>query len=98
MPVLGAVIKIMARNDTKVMLSWAPFSEGVSHYTLERSFDGRHYEEAGVFFTGEWGNEPVYKYIDKLRRPYAGTVYYRLRVTGVDGTQAYTAASISPSN
>jgi hypothetical protein len=93
--VAGPVIRIMARSANKIVLKWTPFSEGVSHYVLERSADGRRFEEAGLFFTGEWGNEPVYTYTDKLRRAYAGPVFYRLRVVGQDGSELYTTVTIA---
>ncbi len=91
----GPVVKIQARSDRKIILRWAPFKGAVSHYVLERSGDGRHYEEAGVFFTGESDNEPVYTYADKLRRTYAGPLFYRLKVVGLDGTEVYTSSSVS---
>lgn len=93
--IAGPVVMVKARSANKIVLSWAPFAEGVSHYVLERSPDGRHFEEAGLFFTGEWGNEPMYVYTDKLRRAYAGPVYYRLRVVGQDGSEMYTTVSIA---
>lgn len=95
---IGPAVQIMARSEKKIMLSWAPFGEGVSHYVLERSADGRHYEEAGLFFTGEWLNEPRYVYADKLKRPYAGPLFYRLRVVGLNGSEVYSSASISGAN
>lgn len=91
----GPVVRIMARSANKIVLKWAPFSEGVSHYVLERSPDGRRFEEVGLFFTGEWGNEPIYTYTDKFRRAYAGPVFYRLRVVGLDGSEVYTTVSIA---
>ena len=93
----GMVIRINGRNERQVMLNWSPFAGGVSHYVLERSGDGRHYEEAGVLFTGDSDDEPQYYYTDKLRKPYAGPLYYRLRVVGLDGTELYTLPSISGS-
>jgi hypothetical protein len=91
----GPVVRIMARSANKIVLKWAPFSEGVSHYVLERSPDGRRFEEVGHFFSGEWGNEPVYTYTDKFRRAYAGPVFYRLRVVGMDGSEVYTTVTIA---
>jgi len=91
---IGAVIQIRARSERQAMLHWAPFREGVSHYVLERSIDGRQYAEAGVFFTGEWGNEPDYFFTDKFGRPYTGPLFYRLRVVGVDGSEVYSLPSI----
>ena len=93
--IAGPVIRVRARSANKIVLSWAPFSEGVSHYVLERSPDGRHFEEAGLFFTGEWGNEPAYVYTDKLRHADEGPVFYRLRIVGQDGSELYSTVSIA---
>lgn len=90
-----AVIVIKARFEKKVILSWHPFRGAVSHYVLERSADGRHYTEAGVFFTGEWLEEPVYTYTDQFAKNYSGSLYYRLRVVGMEGTEVYTLPSYS---
>lgn len=92
---IGPVIKVKGRSEKKVLLNWSPFNGAVSHYVLERSLDGRNYHEAGVLFTGDWEDEPEYFYTDKLSRSYAGPLYYRLRVVGLDGTEIYTAPSIT---
>jgi hypothetical protein len=87
-------IKIKARTDRKILLTWAPIPGGVSHYVLERSFDGHTFEEQGLFFTGDWVEQSEYSYVEKLRRPIAGPLFYRLRVVGVDGTVIYTPVTI----
>ena len=87
---VGAMVKAQVRSADKIMLNWMPFQGGVSHYVLERSEDGRNYQEACVFFTGEWNDEPEYWYTDRLRKPLSGTLYYRLRVVGLDETEVYT--------
>lgn len=92
---IGPAVNIGSRSERKIQLRWAPLSGAVSHYILERSFDGRKYNEAGVFFTGEWLEEPEYVYTDKFRSAYSGPLYYRLRIVGLDGTEVYTSASIS---
>jgi hypothetical protein len=94
----GQAIRIVGRNDQKVVLTWAPFKGAVSHYTLERSFDARVFHEACVFFTGDWNEEPDYVYHDKLKSSYAGPLYYRLKVTGLDGTEVYTSVSVAQGN
>ena len=71
-----------------------PMGSGVSHYVLERSFDGRTFEEQGLFFTGDWDAETEYSYVEKLRKPAAGPLFYRLRVVGVDGSVVYTPVTI----
>ena len=88
------VINILERSASQVALSWAPFPGAVSHYVLERSIDGKNFQEAGVFFTGEWLEEPVYRYTDRLRKRYTGPLFYRLRVVGMNGDEQYTWPTI----
>nr|MBA4168129.1 hypothetical protein [Chitinophagaceae bacterium] len=80
--------------DKKILLTWMPVKGGVSHYVLERSLDGRTFEEQGLFFTGDWESEAEYTYLEKLHRPNAGPLFYRLRVVGVDGSVIYTPVTI----
>jgi hypothetical protein len=84
------VIKVKGRLENKVGLMWAPFIGDVSHYVLERSTDGKKFNEIALFFTGDSGEETMYHYTDKLRRSYGGALYYRLRVEGLDGTVILT--------
>ena len=95
LPRVSAAVFIGPRTEHQIMLRWAPFGGGVSHYVLERSADGKNYVEAGVFFTGEWTEEPEYIYTDKFRKAYSGPLFYRLRVVGLDGTEVYTFPSKS---
>lgn len=91
----ASVISIKARNANSIELNWQPFKGAVSHYVLERSFDGRWYDEAGVLFTGEWMEEPAYYFTDKLKKAYGGIIYYRLRVVGLDGSEVYTIPTVA---
>ncbi len=92
--VIEPVIKVKGRTDRRILLSWAPFPGAVSHYVMERSADGRLFEEAGLFFTGDWGEEPMYNYPDTFRKPYLGPLFYRLRVVGLDGSEIYTPVTV----
>ncbi len=87
-------IKVRARTDKKILLTWMPFQGAVSHYVLERSTDGRSYQESGIFFTGDWQTEPAYFFTDKFHKAYAGPLYYRLRVVGLDGSVIYTPVTL----
>lgn len=93
--ITSKAIKFIIRTDKKIVLTWSPFKGGVSHYVLERSFDGRSFEEAGLFFAGDWSEPTDYVYNDRLKNPYAGPLMYRLRVVGVDESEVYTSVSIS---
>lgn len=92
--VLEPFIKVKGRTERRIALSWAPFSGAVSHYVLERSPDGRSFEEAGLFFTGDSSEEPIYNYSDTFRKPYLGPIFYRLRVVGLDGSEIYTPVTV----
>ncbi len=85
-----SVVRIKARTQNKVLLSWAPLSDGVSHYVLERSINNRSFYEAGMFFTSENGVDAEYVFTDHLRVNYSGTLYYRLRVIGLNGSEEFT--------
>lgn len=87
-------IKVKGKTDRKILLSWAAFPGGVSHYVLERSFDGHTFDEQGIFFTGDWEDQTEYSYVEKLRRPAVGPLFYRLRIVGVDGSVVYTPVTI----
>lgn len=87
-------VKIRTRTDKKIVLTWAPFKGGVSHYVLERSTDGRSFQEAGLFFTGDGSDDSEYMFADRFRSPYLGPLFYRLRVEGLDGSEIYTPVTI----
>ncbi len=84
------VVKIKTRSQNKVLLNWESLGEDISHYVIERSVNGRSFYEAGVFFTGESGENPDYVFIDHLQMNYTGTLYYRLHVFGLDGSEIFT--------
>lgn len=88
--IMDPVVKIRARTDKKIVLNWAPYKGGVSHYVLERSTDGRSFQEVGVFFAEDWGDDPEYVYADRLSSSYLGPLFYRLRVVGYDGNEIYS--------
>ncbi len=93
--VIDPVVKIKGRTETKIILNWLPFKGAVSHYVLERSTDGRNFQEIGLLFTGESGDEePEYFFTDKFKHAYLGHLYYRLRVVGQEGSEIYTPPSI----
>jgi hypothetical protein len=82
-------VKVRGRTEKKVALAWPSFAEEVSHYVIERSIDGRAYQEVGLLFT-VGAEEPVFDFTDKFRTAYLGPLYYRLRVERLDGSSAYT--------
>ena len=89
------VVKVKNRSDKNVNLIWAAFTGDVSQYVLERSTDARRFQEVSVVVAMFGNDEPAFEYIDRFRSPYAGPLYYRLRVEGLDGSVVYTPVTIS---
>ena len=84
------VVKIKNRSDKNVNLIWPAFTGDVSQYVLERSTDARRFQEVSVVVAAFGDDEPVYEFTDRFRAAYAGPLYYRLRVEGLDGSVVYT--------
>jgi len=85
-----AVVKVKNRSEKNVNLIWPAFSGDVSQYVLERSIDARKFQEVSVIVAMFGSDEPVYEFNDRFRAAYAGPLYYRLRVEGLDGSVVYT--------
>jgi len=76
-------------NLTSVELNWATSSEkNVSHFSIEKSIDGKSYNEAGtVFAAGNTSSLIKYAFIDKnIDASKATVIYYRLRSIDSDGS------------
>jgi hypothetical protein len=91
--IIQPFIKIRGRAERKVALAWPSFSQDVSHYVIERSTDGRRFQEVGLLFT-VGAEEPRFDFTDKFRANYTGPLYYRLRVEFLDGNAVYTPVTI----
>lgn len=74
-------------NNNKADLTWKTVAESnVSHFVVEKSFDGKEFNQAGIVFAR--GNETditVYTFTDILDTDKAGVVYYRIRSVDIDG-------------
>jgi hypothetical protein len=89
------VVKVKNRSDKNVNLIWPAFTGDVSQYVLERSTDAQRFQEVSVVVAMFGSEEPVFEFNDRFRSPYAGPLYYRLRVEGLDGSVVYTPVTIS---
>jgi hypothetical protein len=89
------VVKVRNRSDKNVNLFWPAFTGDVSQYVLERSTDAQRFQEVSVVVAMFGSEEPVFEFNDRFRSPYAGPLYYRLRVEGLDGSVVYTPVTIS---
>lgn len=72
-----------------VQLEWASAKEwNFSHYTLERSQDGKEYRPLHIeTVTSESYTTKTYAFIDQ--QPLYGANYYRLKATDIDGREEY---------
>jgi hypothetical protein len=80
-------------ENKKPVLSWiSSKEENLSHYVLERSSDGRNYNEAALIFSnGTTNNESNYQFADNaVSANSKGIVYYRLRMVDMDGKYKYS--------
>lgn len=87
LPVKLSSFNATRRNDAKVILDWVTSQEiNASHFVVERSFDGKVYDEAGlVFAVGNSNVNNSYRFTDELRTKDAAVIYYRLKVVDMDG-------------
>lgn len=95
LPVTLASFSAIAK-DTKAELQWVTSSEiNVSHFMVERSMDGVHYNDAAVVFAyGNSTDMTRYNYTDNLSGIQSAVIYYRLRSVDVDGKSMYSETRI----
>ncbi len=87
LPVKLASFSAMLNTD-KVDLKWVTISEkNVSHFSVEKSTDGKNYSEAGIVFAYGNTSETInYSFTDKnISTSKAGVIHYRLRSVDNDG-------------
>ncbi|HKH62098.1 MAG TPA: T9SS type A sorting domain-containing protein [Flavitalea sp.] len=77
------------KND-KVVLNWNTSQEkNSSHFTIEKSLDGKEFSDAGIVFSMGNSEQPQqYSFTDKLRAGEKGIIYYRLKMVDIDGKSA----------
>lgn len=78
-------------EENSVKLSWTTDSEGdYKTYTVERSKDGKLFEETGIEMKQDTGANASILFESFDNDPYFGQSYYRLKKTGFDGKKAYS--------
>jgi hypothetical protein len=85
-PIISLPVKLISftaalnQNQTNVDLKWSTASEmKVSHFVIEKSYDGKTFSDAGVMFAYGNTNEKMdYSFTDKLSGNQQ-VIYYRLR-------------------
>ncbi len=81
-------------NNRSVVLKWETGMEKkLSHFVIERSTNGRDFDDAGVVFaTGNSGVKQDYSFTDAINSSAKGILYYRLRM--VDELNSYQNTEI----
>jgi hypothetical protein len=83
-------------KEKKVILNWETITErNFSHYVVERSLNGSQYYEIGlVIANGNTEHKTDYEFIDKIGNKGNAIIYYRLRMTDVDGRSKNTPTKL----
>jgi hypothetical protein len=78
--------------NEKVWLSWSTSQENnVSHYSIERSYDNKTFDQAALLFTVDNpSGVNSYSYKDPIKNAAAAVIYYRLKVVDKDGKYKYS--------
>ena len=85
-PIISLPVKLISftaalnQNQTKVDLKWSTASEmNVSHFVIEKSYDGKTFNDAAVVFAyGNTTEKMDYSFADKVSGDHQ-VIYYRLR-------------------
>jgi hypothetical protein len=79
-------------GNRSVLLNWKTASEiNSSHFIVERSLDGKTFENAGkVKANGNSNLTLSYSLTDEIPPDYPGSLYYRLLMADIDGTFKYS--------
>jgi hypothetical protein len=79
--------------NAKVMLNWATASEiNTSHFIIQRSIDGKEFNDAALLFTqeGDRSTQMEYNYADNANSIKSDIIYYRLKMVELDGKYSYS--------
>lgn len=81
-------------NDDEAVLKWITSSEkDVSHFSIEKSLDGKSFSQEGIVFAVGNSAEIInYSFADKnISTTRSGVIYYRLRSIDIDGSSELSA-------
>ena len=80
------------KMPVQLNLSWQHEKDKqVSHFILERSFDGQSFQEAALVFTSDNDDMAAYNYADRLSAMASSEVFYRLKIVDMNGSYHYSA-------
>ncbi len=78
-------------TDEKADLQWKTLNNSsVRSFALERSIDGRNFENAGIIFPNSNSGDATYKYSDDLSAIFEPFVEYRVRLNNKNGSHIYS--------
>ncbi|MGK2863371.1 MAG: hypothetical protein ACSLE0_15670 [Chitinophagaceae bacterium] len=75
-------------KDDKINLNWSTLgAKDISHFYVEKSYDGKSFKQVGVIFAFDNDTEAMnYPFTDKVAlADKTGMIYYRLSTIGADG-------------
>jgi Secretion system C-terminal sorting domain len=83
-------------NNNKADLKWTTASEvNVSHFVIEKSYDGKNFSDAGLVFAyGSISEKANYSFSDNVSSSQNTVIYYRLRSVDNDGKSQYSEIRI----
>ncbi len=87
----------VVHSPSRVRLDWTVSSDReASHFIVQRSVDGKEFVDQVVIFTDESDNNPNkhFYYADNAASVKSGTVYYRLKMVGLDGKSSYSQVQL----
>lgn len=87
LPVKLISFSAVLNSNNKVDLLWKTTAEvNLSHFMVEKSFDGTNYQDAGMVFSiGNTATDNNYKLTDNVAGVTSPVIYYRLRSVDNDG-------------
>jgi hypothetical protein len=94
MPEKLASFTVLDEGTAHVKLSWSLQNEqGVNHYIVQRSTDGRHFSDIAIVFSMEVAGKGTYSFKDKKNPSTKDIYYYRIGIVNKDKYVSFSAMS-----
>jgi hypothetical protein len=82
-------------ENERPVIHWQMLEQNdISHFVIERSTNGREFNEAGYVFSDDNSDRAAYNFRDDIELAAKGLIYYRLRITDMKGFSKYSAIKI----
>jgi hypothetical protein len=92
-PLPLSLLNFTARlSNNKVALNWSTQMEvNSSHFTIQRSTDGKSFDDDGIIFTdGDSRPKKEYNFSDNVQGLNSREIYYRLKMVDLDAKYRYS--------